>query len=191
MQSVNLNELSENGGFTDLVCRHSGQMVSNCYQCGKCTAGCPVAPDMDIMPNQVVRMVQLGLKDEVLGSQTIWICAFCSTCTVRCPRNVDLARLMETLRIQARREGVAVKGRSRNVHIFTSNFLDSVKKFGRMFEFGTMVGYNLKSRKPFKEGDTGLALLQRRKLKFFPEKPAGMEEVTRIFEEVSRIEEGK
>ena len=191
METITLNSLAESLQFTEQVCRESGQPVNNCYQCGKCTAGCPIAGTMDITPNRVIRMVQIGLKDKLLKSQTIWICAFCSTCTVRCPRGVDPSRIMETLRIMAGREGTVLQGRGKNVHIFNDKFLGSVKKFGRMFEFGTMVGFNLRCGKPFKDGNTGLGMLRRGKLKFFPEKPRKKDEINRIFEEVRRMEAGK
>lgn len=189
MQTVSLKLSKKDNDFLEQVCQCSGQLLHRCYQCGKCTAGCPVAPSMDLAPNQVIRMIQLGIKEEVLKSNTIWLCAFCSTCTVRCPRNVDLALVMETLRIITGREGKAAPGRARNVQIFTGNFLNSVKRYGRMFEFGTMVGYNLKSGRPFQESDTGFGMLQRKKLKLMPEKLASADEIKRIFEEVTRAEE--
>ncbi|MFZ5645417.1 MAG: 4Fe-4S dicluster domain-containing protein [Bacillota bacterium] len=186
MSAIFITKMDE--GFTSAVSRESDENLFRCYQCGKCTAGCPLSPDMDLAPNRVIRLVQLGMKEDVLKSQAIWLCAFCSTCTVRCPQSIDLARVMETLRIMARREGLASSGRSRRVRLFGDNFLDSVKRFGRMFEFGTMVGYNLRSGNPLKEGDTGLGMLRRGKLKFIPEKPEGMDEISSIFEKV-RLEE--
>jgi heterodisulfide reductase subunit C len=84
----------------------SGQNLMNCYQCGKCSAGCPVVEAMDILPNQIIRLVQLGLVQEALDSKTIWLCASCITCTSRCPKGVDVARVMEALRaIILRRQG--------------------------------------------------------------------------------------
>jgi len=74
------------------------QNLLSCYQCGKCSAGCPAADVMDLLPHQVVRLAQLGLIDEILKSKTIWICASCITCTARCPKGVDLAKIMEALR---------------------------------------------------------------------------------------------
>jgi len=74
------------------------QNLLSCYQCGKCSAGCPAADVMDLLPHQVVRLAQLGLIDEILESKTIWICASCITCTASCPRGVDLAKIMEALR---------------------------------------------------------------------------------------------
>jgi len=77
----------------------SGQNVMACYQCGKCSAGCPMVELMDLLPNQVIRLVQLGQIEAVVGSKTIWLCASCFSCTSRCPKGVDLAKLMEALRL--------------------------------------------------------------------------------------------
>jgi heterodisulfide reductase subunit C2 len=75
----------------------SGQRLLDCNQCGKCSAGCPVAPAMDMLPSQVLRLAQLGLAD-VLDCQAVWVCASCLTCITRCPKGVDLSRVMEALR---------------------------------------------------------------------------------------------
>jgi len=84
----------------------SGQKLLDCNQCGKCSSGCPIAGEMDLLPSQVIRMAQLGM-DEVLESPTIWICASCLTCVTRCPKGVDLPRLMEALREVSLRAGVS------------------------------------------------------------------------------------
>jgi len=83
----------------------SGQNVMACYHCGKCSAGCPIASLMDLQPNQIIRMVQLGQVDEALGSRTIWLCASCFTCATRCPKGVDLSKIMEALRVICLRKG--------------------------------------------------------------------------------------
>ncbi len=93
------------GPFVRQVEETSGQDLLACNQCGKCSAGCPVVAAMDILPSQVIRMAQLGME-EVLESNTIWICASCLTCATRCPKGVDVPRLMETLRQVALRQGV-------------------------------------------------------------------------------------
>jgi heterodisulfide reductase subunit C len=84
----------------------SGEDLLACNQCGKCSGGCPVAAVMDLLPSQVIRMAQLGM-DEVLESRTIWICASCLTCVSRCPKGVDLPRLMEALREISLRAGAS------------------------------------------------------------------------------------
>ncbi len=76
----------------------SGQDMLACYQCGKCAAGCPAAFAMDMLPSQVIRLIQLGQVEEVLESSTIWFCAACQTCYARCPKGIDLSRIMEALR---------------------------------------------------------------------------------------------
>jgi len=82
----------------------SGQNLLACNQCGKCSAGCPASAVMDLLPNQVIRYAQFGL-DEVLESNSIWICASCQTCYARCPHGVDLSRIMEALRILSQERG--------------------------------------------------------------------------------------
>ncbi len=94
------------GRFVQLVEEISGQDLLACNQCGKCSAGCPIVGTMDILPSQAIRMAQLGMED-VLETTTIWICASCLTCVARCPKGVDLPRLMEALRQTALRKGVA------------------------------------------------------------------------------------
>ena len=86
------------GDFVQQVETISGQSLLACNQCGKCSAGCPVAFSMDILPSQVLRMAQLGIED-VLDVQTIWTCAACLTCVSRCPKGIDLPRVMEALRV--------------------------------------------------------------------------------------------
>jgi heterodisulfide reductase subunit C len=86
------------GNLLKKVVELSGQNVFACYQCGKCSAGCPLVSVMDLLPNQVIRLAQLGEIEEVLKSNTIWLCASCFTCGVRCPKGVDLAKIMEALR---------------------------------------------------------------------------------------------
>jgi len=84
--------------FVKKVEELSGENLLACYQCGRCSGGCPSVPFMDLLPNQVIRLAQLGMKEEVLSSKAIWVCASCFTCFVRCPKGVDLAKVMEALR---------------------------------------------------------------------------------------------
>ncbi len=87
----------------------SGENLFACNQCGKCSAGCPLSFQMDMLPNQVIRLLQLGLEDS-LDSQAIWTCAACLTCVTRCPKGIDLPRIMEALRlIQMQRSGARLE----------------------------------------------------------------------------------
>ena len=102
---VSLSRENVKGDFVQLVNEISGQNVLNCYQCGRCSSGCPLTFAMRLLPNQVIRLVQLGLEEEALESNTIWVCASCLTCHARCPRGVDLAKVMEALRAIGLRPG--------------------------------------------------------------------------------------
>ena len=93
------------GSFVKEVEIISGQNLLACNQCGKCGAGCPVAYALDVLPNAILRLAQLGLED-VLETQTIWVCAACQTCLSRCPKGVDVPRVMEALRTLALQRGV-------------------------------------------------------------------------------------
>lgn len=95
-----LSIASVRGKFVGQIQDISGENLLACNQCGKCSAGCPAAFSMDILPNQVIRLAQLGIED-VLDCQTIWICAACLTCVSRCPKGIDLPRVMEAMRLIA------------------------------------------------------------------------------------------
>jgi heterodisulfide reductase subunit C len=95
-----LSIASVRGEFVGQIEAISGENLLACNQCGKCSAGCPVAFSMDILPSQVIRLAQLGIED-VLECQTIWICAACLTCVSRCPKGIDLPRVMEAMRLIA------------------------------------------------------------------------------------------
>lgn len=84
--------------FLDKLRELSGENIYACYQCGKCSAGCPSLSEMDISPSEIIHLIKLGQEEEVLNSKTIWICASCFTCVTRCPKGVDLTKIMEALR---------------------------------------------------------------------------------------------
>ncbi len=96
---VELSSKRLRSNFVKKVAELSGQNLYLCYQCGKCSAGCPMGFAMDILPNQVIRLIQLGLEEDLVNSKTVWLCASCLTCTARCPRGVDLSRVMEAVRL--------------------------------------------------------------------------------------------
>lgn len=100
--------LKLNKEFTSKIEEISGQKVFNCYQCGRCSAGCPFAAYMDLLPNQAIRFIQLGFKDEVLAAKAPWFCSACWVCATRCPRGIDIPRIMEALRVLILRKRIDI-----------------------------------------------------------------------------------
>jgi heterodisulfide reductase subunit C len=84
----------------------SGESLMSCYQCGKCSAGCPIVSDMDVLPNQLLRLLQLGDEDAAKACKTAWLCAACQTCVSRCPKGINIARVAEAVRAIVLRSGV-------------------------------------------------------------------------------------
>ena len=95
---INISKRKIKDPFVGKVEELSGQNLLACYQCGKCSAGCPAVSEMDILPNQIIRYAQLGLKDELMRSESIWICASCFTCNARCPKGINIAEIIEAIR---------------------------------------------------------------------------------------------
>lgn len=124
---------------TDLARHVQGQCGENvylCYQCNKCTAGCPVGEHFDLAPHQILRAAQLGQKELILNSKTIWLCAACEICATRCPQGIDITRIMDVLKITALQEGVPPRAQA--VPFFYKAALHSIRPLGRMYELGLM-----------------------------------------------------
>lgn len=162
----------------------TAENVFLCYQCGKCTAGCPVAEEMDLKPNQVIRALQYGLKEDVLTSKTIWLCASCETCTTRCPQGIDIAHLMDFLREKSLHDGI--RPALSVVPIFNQVALKGIERYGRLYELGSIIGFNLKSRQPLKDFDVGLKLIRKGKIKFLPERAKYPADLNKIIQEPER-----
>ncbi len=154
---------------TDLaneIQRRTGTNVLACFQCHKCSTGCPIGPDMDLLSSQIMRLIHLGREAEVLESKAIWLCASCEACTTRCPQGIDIAGVMDALRILAVERKAAVgDGHGKQ---FNRSFLGSVRRHGRVFEAGMLAVYKLRSGDFFTDVGKVPQMLAKGKLAFFP-----------------------
>lgn len=82
-----------------------GENVKLCMQCATCTGMCPMAAEMELSPRQVMHLAQFGMQEKLGDINTYWKCASCHACTVKCPRGIDIARVMEALRQKSLRTG--------------------------------------------------------------------------------------
>lgn len=153
--------------------------LNRCYHCGSCGNGCPFVHALDYTPNQVLHLVQLGMRQEVLTCKTIWICVGCHTCSSQCPMNIDMAAIMDTLRLMSVQEGVAI-GKPAIVD-FHEEVLRSLEKYGRAHKLGIMLGYKRQTGRWLKDLDVGLKMLARRKLDLIPSRVRDVKEITDLF----------
>src|SRR3990170_6864785 len=154
---------------TDLANRireKTGQNVFLCYQCVKCTSGCPLAQHFDLAPNQVMRAAQLGMEDLIFGSKTAWLCACCQTCTTRCPQGIDIAKVMDFIVSEAVEQGI--QPQVPEAALFNKVFLRNVNILGRAYELGLIAEMNLRTGQPFKDVGMGLEMIGKGKVKLGP-----------------------
>lgn len=130
--------------------REAHLSVYSCYQCRKCSSGCPLTFAMDLLPDQVIRLALLGQEEQVLGCSTIWVCSACETCTTRCPNDIDIAGVMDWLKEEALRRGQDVPQPA--VSRFHQAFLRSVRLAGGRLPEALLLGlYTLKSGETLKK----------------------------------------
>jgi len=144
--------------FLDEIETRSGVTVSECYQCCRCTNGCPVARDMGIVPHRVIGHILNGQRDKVLASTSPWKCLQCATCSLRCPNGIDIAHVFETLRQLAIESGLAVKN---DVWHFDHLIIDSVARHGRLCELATIIRYRLSKKEFLKDAAMGLDMMKK------------------------------
>ena len=185
MENVELaSALDRSAGFLTGLKLASGVDVLDCYQCGKCSAGCPLNRAMDFTPHKIIRMLQLGLEEKALSAESIWVCVGCDTCYARCPKGVNIPKVMETLRIEAKKRGkISVK----TVDIFTSSFLWTVENFGRVPEALLIVLFNTRSLQLFKDVPLAPTLLINGKVHVFPKRAKGQKMAKKIFENCRKM----
>jgi heterodisulfide reductase subunit C len=163
--------------FRDIIQKSpGGEKIPTCMQCGICAGSCPVSHEMDYTPRELVRLIQLGLKKEVLNSNTIWICTSCFSCSVRCPRGIHPTELMEALKPIAIAEGI----KNRNAK-FDVVFEDVIKRNGRASEFLIISKYSLMEPVMIKQVPFGLALISKGKLPLSIDKMDDAHEMAEIF----------
>jgi len=170
-----------NPDFLAEVEQACGEKAQLCFQCRKCANACPVAYAMDVPPDRLMRLIQLGLRDEALSCKTIWLCAACQACTTRCPNGIDVARVMNALRRLSRAAGLPPA--EPGVDQFHRAFLASVRRHGRAYELGTVLRYKTGAGQPFADVRLGLKMLLKGKLRPLPPVMPGRREVRELFDE--------
>ncbi len=160
------HEMTINPELAKRVRDELGQNVYLCYQCVRCTSGCPFAEFFDWQPNQIMRALQLGQEDIALHAQTPWLCAACFTCSTRCPQGLDIPAIMDFLTRESRARGI--EAQVPEVEIFNQACMREIRLWGRNYELGMLAEMKLRTRNLTGDLDLGLKLMQKRKLSLLP-----------------------
>jgi heterodisulfide reductase subunit C len=153
--------------------------IMECLQCKKCSNGCPVARLTRIGPAETIRRLQLNTGDELLESDLVWMCASCEICYSRCPMKIDMAAIMDALRVLAVRKRAS--GVKENVHLFNKSFLNSVRIFGRTYDLGMLAAYKVETSTYMQDTDKFPMMLRKRKIALLPSLRADKKYIKRIF----------
>jgi heterodisulfide reductase subunit C len=174
--------------FLDRIQGEAGVNISACFQCERCTNACPVSHFMDIKPHQAIRYIQLGWREDLLKSSTIWVCLSCEMCTTYCPNEVDVAETINHLRNMAAHSSITPKEKS--LAVFHQTFLEVLRKSGKVNEFRLMNAYYLKPdifQEKLKNGTLkeelllGLTLLRKGRLKIFTPRSRAIKDIQKAY----------
>lgn len=161
--------------------------LENCIQCGTCGGSCPPAADMDHTPRQIFAMIRAGQREEVLRSNTPWMCVSCYYCVVRCPQEVHITDIMYTLKSMAIKAKLYEDAKAPD---FARTFVDNVESYGRSYEFGLATRYYLKHFPMRLPGmaPMGLGMLTKQRLDITPKRIEGMDQLTAILGRAKELE---
>jgi heterodisulfide reductase subunit C len=158
--------------------------ILSCYQCKKCSSGCPMERDSDLQPHQIIRMVQIGRREEALTSKGIWMCVSCQTCVTRCPMDVNTPAVIDELRAMAAR--TRVPKAVRPVSLFNRVFLEWVRRVGRIYELGMMGTFKVGSLLLFSDLEKFPGMLRKGKLRLLPSFAPRRGNLKRIFDRAEK-----
>ena len=170
--------------FLKIVNHLSRQNVNRCWHCWTCGGGCPFSDHMDLLPNQVLRLVQLGRGQEALRCRTIWLCVGCHTCSGQCPNSIDIAAVMDALRQLAVGQGIAAP--EMDIYRFHKYIYQSIQRHGRLNKLEAMIQFKVGTGDLFSDVPAGLKMLTRGKLEILPQRVSDRDAVGRIFRHYDR-----
>ncbi len=175
----------------EIASEPGGELIRSCHQCGVCSGSCPNVLWMDYSPRKIIALARAGKRQEVLSSNSMWCCATCHLCTVRCPRGIEMPELMHVLECIAIREGLA-NGRV-SAPTMQRILVSAAKGQGRVHELGLMGRFFLRTNPlaALKMAPVGLKLLLHRRLPLRAEKIEGTDQLRAIVKEAQKMEGAK
>ena len=166
MKILGEKEIKADSSFAEEIRERSGENVFLCYQCKKCASGCPSRMFMESTPTELMRYVQLGMVDEAMKKDTVWYCLSCQTCSTRCPQDIDIAHVVDTIRIIVQER--KIKADTKNERLFNRLWMIMLNYMGRAYEVGLTGALNTFTGKPLKDLPLGMKMIKKGKLKLLP-----------------------
>jgi heterodisulfide reductase subunit C len=185
--TVEIREID--GTLAGEVKASSGASAMSCFQCAKCSSGCPVAARADIKPHELVRLVQTDQREAVLTSRYLWECTSCQTCVTRCPQKVDIPAMNDALRALSLREGKAAADTA--VPVFNDAFLKIVRRRGRVHELSLMAAFKLRTRRLLEDTDKAPMMLMKGKLPLLGGRGGDRAEREELFRRAARARQAE
>ena len=177
--AIVISKENKTGDLITEVQEISGIDIRSCLQCKKCSNGCSVAALTKVHPSDIIRGLQLNIGDKIFDSDLVWMCASCETCFARCPMKINMAAVMDSLRIIAVRKNASrQKG---NVALFNKSFLKTVSMFGRTYDIGMIAAYKLGTSTYMQDTDKFPMMLLKGKIALTPSFKADKKYTKRIF----------
>lgn len=163
----------------------SGVNLNLCLQCRRCSNGCPAAGFTGASPSEIIRKLQLGADKEILNDEFIWVCASCETCFARCPMKINMAHVIDSLRITA--EAEKSKTPSGNMPLINRLLLGTMKRFGRTYDLGAMVLYKAGTFSYFRDAGKFPMILRKGKIALLPASGGNKKTVKQIFKNIENM----
>ncbi len=188
---MNITISGEQLAFAKELQSLTGENVMLCYQCRKCTLGCPSAYTMKMKPHELMRATQLGLAEQIYWSGTIWICLSCETCNTRCPQEINILRVIDGLRELSLSRKVEYYNPQPAIPALHRIFMALVERFGKMYELGLAILINMRMLTPFKDIEMAPPMLMKGKLKPLPHFSHGVKELRHAMARIRKLEQNK
>jgi len=182
--TIRVKKQKSKEGLLHAVEEKAGVNLASCYQCKKCSTGCPVSGKVASPPSEIIRRLQLGAGDELLQTDLIWTCLSCETCSARCPNEINFAAVIDALRSLALEKGVARP--EGNMPLFNRLFLETVKDYGRSYDLKMISLYKLRGGNFTADMDKFPAMLKKGKMAVRPPSGADKAKVKRIFNKAGK-----
>jgi heterodisulfide reductase subunit C2 len=182
--TIKITKKSAPDSLIRIIEKKADVTLAKCYQCRKCSVGCPVADRTKSPPSEIIRRLQLGAGRELLRSDLIWMCLSCETCYARCPNEINFAAVIDALRAVAVASGIA--GPKGNPPLFNRLFLNTVKTFGRAYDLQMIAWYKVRTGKILTDMDKFPTMIKKGKIALLPPSAAGKNKTREIFQRLRR-----